>query len=47
MSGEKQMGLVGTWRLEKSENFEEYMKAVEVGFMMRKLGATVKPNVII
>ncbi len=65
------MSLVGTWNLEKSENFEEYMKAlgkwkcqlrrrnnpnpehwfafafVGVGFATRKIGATVKPTVII
>jgi hypothetical protein len=38
---------LGTWQLESSENFDEYMKAVDVGFMMRKLGAMAKPNVSI
>ncbi|ESO09778.1 hypothetical protein HELRODRAFT_186290 [Helobdella robusta] len=37
--------LVGTWSLDKSEKFDEYMKAVDVGFVMRKLGSTVKPDV--
>jgi fatty acid-binding protein 3 len=34
---------VGKWKLVESENFDEYMKAVGVGLMTRKLGATVKP----
>jgi hypothetical protein len=38
---------LGTWHLETSENFDEYMKAVEVSFMMRKLGSLAKPNVTI
>ncbi|CAG0901049.1 unnamed protein product [Cyprideis torosa] len=39
--------LVGTWRLKSSENFDEYLGAVGVGFMWRKLAATAKPDVII
>jgi len=38
---------LGMWQLETSENFDEYMKAVDVGFMMRKLGALAKPNLSI
>jgi len=34
---------VGKWNLVDSENFDEYMKTVGVGFMTRKIGATVKP----
>ena len=30
-----------------SENFDEYMKAIGVGFAMRKIGGTVKPTYII
>jgi hypothetical protein len=37
-------GLVGTWNLESSENFEEYMKALGVGFATRKIGNSVKPT---
>ncbi|KAL4223121.1 Fatty acid-binding protein [Mactra antiquata] len=35
---------VGTWNLVETENFDEYMKAVGVGMVMRKMGATVKPT---
>jgi len=34
---------VGKWKLTESENFDDYMKAVGVGLMTRKLGASVKP----
>ncbi|XP_013386384.1 fatty acid-binding protein, heart [Lingula anatina] len=37
-------GLEGKWKLIDSKNFEEYMKAVGVGAVMRKLGATAKPS---
>jgi len=47
MCEEKTKGFSGTWRLDTSENFDEYMKAVEVGFMIRKLGAVAKPDVVI
>ncbi|PAA49632.1 hypothetical protein BOX15_Mlig012300g1 [Macrostomum lignano] len=36
---------IGTWRLESSENFDAYMKAIGVGFVLRKVGNTVKPDV--
>lgn len=38
---------IGKWRLESSENFEEYMKAAGVGLMTRKVAGNVKPNYII
>jgi len=38
---------LGTWKLESSENFDDYMKTVGVSFMTRKVGATLKPNYII
>lgn len=38
---------VGTWALDTSENFDEYMKAVDVSFMTRKMAGVLKPNVII
>nr|KAG5686578.1 hypothetical protein BaRGS_005149 [Batillaria attramentaria] len=34
----------GTWNLAHTENFDEYMKAVGVGMVMRKLGGTQKPT---
>jgi len=37
----------GTWALDMSENFDEYMKAVEVNFVTRKMASVLKPNVII
>lgn len=37
-------GLVGTWNLESSEHFEDYMKALGVGFATRKIGNSVKPT---
>jgi fatty acid-binding protein 3 len=37
--------MLGDWKLASSENFEEYMKALGVGLVMRKLGNTTKPNV--
>lgn len=36
---------VGDWKLHSSENFEELMKELGVGLIMRKLGNTTKPNV--
>ncbi|XP_057593425.1 fatty acid-binding protein, adipocyte [Hippopotamus amphibius kiboko] len=38
---------VGTWKLVSSENFDEYMKEVGVGFATRKVAGMAKPNVII
>lgn len=34
----------GVWTLEKSENFDEYMKAVGVGFATRVIGNAAKPK---
>lgn len=33
------------YKLDSSENFEEYMKELGVGFVMRKMGNTVSPTV--
>ncbi|GAB0091175.1 fatty acid-binding protein [Sergentomyia squamirostris] len=33
------------YKLEKSENFDEYMKALGVGMVLRKMGNTVSPTV--
>ncbi len=37
--------LKGEWKLDSSENFEELMKELGVGMILRKVGATTKPNV--
>ena len=39
--------LVGTWDLESSENWEEYMKELGVGLLTRKAAASIKPTAII
>ncbi|XP_062265732.1 fatty acid-binding protein, heart [Platichthys flesus] len=38
---------VGTWNLKESENFDDYMKALGVGFATRKVGGLTKPTTII
>ncbi|KAF4789369.1 Myelin P2 protein [Turdus rufiventris] len=38
---------VGTWKLLTSENFEDYMKELGVGFATRKMAGVAKPNVTI
>ncbi|XP_061678629.1 fatty acid-binding protein, heart [Syngnathoides biaculeatus] len=38
---------VGTWNLKSSENFDEYMKLLGVGFATRKVGNLTKPTTII
>ncbi|KAJ8267571.1 hypothetical protein COCON_G00127430 [Conger conger] len=35
---------IGTWRIQSSENFDEYMKALGVGFATRQVGNMAKPN---
>ncbi|XP_041822919.1 fatty acid binding protein 4a [Melanotaenia boesemani] len=37
---------VGTWRMTSSENFDDYMKALGVGFATRQVGNRTKPNLI-
>ncbi|XP_063041972.1 fatty acid-binding protein, adipocyte-like [Engraulis encrasicolus] len=37
---------VGTWKLTSSENFDDYMKAIGVGFATRQMGNMVKPNLL-
>jgi hypothetical protein len=39
--------LVGTWNLDSSENWEEYMKELGVGLIQRKAAAAIKPTVVI
>uniref|UniRef100_A0A8C5EJZ8 Cellular retinoic acid-binding protein 1 n=2 Tax=Gouania willdenowi TaxID=441366 RepID=A0A8C5EJZ8_GOUWI len=38
---------VGTWNLKTSENFDEYMKDLGVGFATRKVALVTKPTTII
>ena len=38
---------VGKWKLSSSENFDEFMKKLGVGFVMRKLGNSLKPTLLI
>ncbi|XP_051948672.1 fatty acid-binding protein, heart-like [Xyrauchen texanus] len=38
---------VGTWNLKESKNFDEYMKALGVGFATRQVGGMTKPTTII
>jgi len=38
------MGIEGKYKLTKSDNFEEYMKAIGVGMVMRKLAASASPE---
>ncbi|XP_040851389.1 fatty acid-binding protein, adipocyte isoform X2 [Ochotona curzoniae] len=38
---------VGTWKLVSSENFDDYMKEVGVGFATRKVAGMAKPNMVI
>ncbi|XP_061418367.1 fatty acid-binding protein, liver [Lethenteron reissneri] len=37
----------GTWNLVESHNFDEYMKAIGIGFAMRQIGSVTKPTLII
>nr|XP_056710239.1 fatty acid-binding protein, adipocyte-like [Euleptes europaea] len=37
----------GTWKLVSSENFDDYMKELGVGFATRKIAGVAKPNVSI
>jgi fatty acid-binding protein 3 len=39
--------LVGTWDFEASENWDEFMKELGVGLIMRKAASAIKPTVII
>ena len=36
---------IADWKLISSEKFDELMLALGVGFVMRKLGGTTKPNI--
>ncbi|XP_066529625.1 fatty acid-binding protein, heart [Hoplias malabaricus] len=38
---------LGTWNMKESKNFDEYMKALGVGFATRQVGNMTKPTTII
>ncbi|XP_062302108.1 fatty acid-binding protein, heart [Osmerus eperlanus] len=38
---------VGTWNLKETKNFDEYMKALGVGFATRQVGGMTKPTTVI
>ncbi|KAM8976409.1 fatty acid-binding protein, heart [Pelodytes ibericus] len=38
---------IGTWKLVDSKNFDEYMKAIGVGFATRQIANVTKPTTII
>nr|P80049.1 RecName: Full=Fatty acid-binding protein, liver; AltName: Full=Liver-type fatty acid-binding protein; Short=L-FABP [Ginglymostoma cirratum]AAA03253.1 fatty-acid-binding protein, FABP [sharks, liver, Peptide, 132 aa] [Selachii] len=38
---------LGSWKLQKSHNFDEYMKNLDVSLAQRKVATTVKPKTII
>lgn len=40
------MAFIGTWDLESSEKWDDYLKELGVGFVSRKAAASVKPTVI-
>lgn len=37
--------ILGNWKLVSSENFDDLLKELGVGFMIRKLATSAKPNV--
>ncbi|XP_066571985.1 fatty acid binding protein 4a [Amia ocellicauda] len=37
---------VGTWKMIHSDNFDDYMKALGVGFATRQMGNMAKPNLV-
>ncbi|XP_041101079.1 fatty acid binding protein 4a [Polyodon spathula] len=37
---------LGTWKMVTSENFDDYMKALGVGFATRQMGNMAKPSLI-
>jgi hypothetical protein len=40
-------GFEGKWKLDSSENFDEFMKVLGVGYLTRKAGGASKPTVVI
>jgi len=40
-------GFEGKWKMESQENFDDYLKAIGVGMMMRKMAGSSKPTLYI
>jgi len=40
-------GFEGKWKVESTENFDEYLKAIGVGMMVRKMAGSSKPPITI
>ncbi|KAM4630052.1 fatty acid-binding protein, heart [Polymixia lowei] len=38
---------VGTWNLKETKNFDDYMKALGVGYATRQVGSMTKPTTVI
>jgi len=38
---------IGKWKMESSENFEDYLKAIGIGMATRKIAGSQKPNNVI
>ncbi|XP_048882704.1 fatty acid-binding protein, adipocyte-like [Brienomyrus brachyistius] len=38
---------VGTWKMISSESFDDYMKALGVGFATRQMGNMAKPSLVV
>ncbi|XP_063041459.1 fatty acid-binding protein, heart-like [Engraulis encrasicolus] len=38
---------VGTWKMVESEHFDDYLKALGVGFALRQVAGRAKPNLIV
>lgn len=39
--------LIGTWDLEASENFDDFLKSLGVGILTRKAANMVKPTMVV
>ena len=39
--------LCGTWRLEASENFENFLSAIGCNYVLRKAAIVIKPDIIV
>jgi hypothetical protein len=36
--------LIGNWKCVSTENFDEFLKKLDIGFMLRKIANSLKPN---
>ena len=43
-SSQNMSSLLGTWGLESQENFDEFMRHIGVGFLLRKMGNQLRPG---